>query len=218
MHTKRIAVGGVKGIKWTATPTGPHRKSECMTLTSILKSLGFADNAKEARKIIVGGMVQVDGIVRKEPNYGAGLMDVVSMPKVGKDVRIVPVKNGIVIKEIPKKEALLKPCKVTGRKLLPGGKVQVQLHDGSSIISDGKFKVNDTLLMAMPDRKIKEVLPYAVGSYALIVSGRHRGEKGQVKTIIEGSAARKSLTEVGEYKTPTEYVFITGKDKPQVEL
>jgi ribosomal protein S4E len=52
----------------------------------------------------------------------------------------------------------------------------------------------------------------------MIYSGRHRGGNGIIKEITAGTAARKSLTTIGDIQTLTDYVFIIGKDKPQVEL
>ena len=211
MHTKRIASGGHKGIKWTATPKGPHRKDSCKTLTNILKELGYADNSREAKSIIVGGNVLVDGIPRKDQNYGAGLMDVVSIPKVKKSVRIVPEKNGLVLKEVPEKDTKTKLCRVIGKRLLPKGIVQISLHDGTALLTDKKMSVGDTAIVEMPSRKIKDIIPYQTGTNAIVVSGRHRGIQGEIKEITPGTAARKSLTTIGDSQTLTEYVFAIGK-------
>ncbi len=218
MHTKRIAEGGHKGIKWTATPKGPHRKDACMTLANILKSIGYADNSSEAKTVIVKGNVQVDGVVRKDQNYGAGLLDVVSIPMIKKNLRIVPEKNGLVIKEVSEKECKTKLCKVTGKRLLPKGLMQITFHDGVSVISDKKVSVGDTVVVEIPSKKIKDVIPFEEGCTAVVVSGRHRGKQGQVKEITKGTAARKSLTTIEDTQTLSEYVFVIGKDKPQVEL
>lgn len=218
MHTKRIAAGGVKGVKWTATPRGPHRKKESMPLVDVIKALGFADNTREARKIIVGGMVNVDGEKCRTLNHGVGLMDVVSIPSLKKDWRMVPRKNGMIINEIPHKDAKLKPCKVKAKRLLPKGVMQVTVHDGYAFNTEKKYSVNDTLVFEIPERKVAEVVPYAAGSSAIVVSGRHRGKSGEIKEIVKGSAANKSLTTVGDAQTLTDYVFVTGKAKPVVEV
>ena len=211
MHTKRIASGGQKGIKWTATPKGPHRKDSCKTLTNILKELGYADNSREAKSIIVRGNVLVDGIARKDQNYGAGLMDVVSIPKMKKTVRIVPEKNGLVLKEASEKDVKTKLCRVTGKRLMAKAAVQISLHDGTALLTDKKLSVGDTVVVEMPSRKIKEVIPYEQGTKAIVVSGRHRGIQGEIKEITPGTAARKSLTTIGDSQTLTEYVFVIGK-------
>ncbi|MFH0861643.1 MAG: S4 domain-containing protein [Candidatus Altiarchaeota archaeon] len=218
MHTKRIASGGQKGIKWTATPKGPHRKDSCKTLTSILKELGFADNSREAKSIVVRGNILVDGVIRKDQNYGAGLMDVVSIPMMKKSVRIVPGKNGLELKEVSDKDVKVKLCRVIGKRLLAKGAVQISLHDGVALLTDKKVSVGETVVVEIPSRKIRDILPYGKGCAAVVVSGRHRGKQGQIKEITPGTAARASLTTIDDTQTLTEYVFVIGKDKPQVEL
>jgi small subunit ribosomal protein S4e len=218
MHTKRIAIGGVKGIKWVATPRGPHKKTQSKPLVSIIKELGYADKGTEARKIIIWGMVEVDGVKRKDKNFGAGLMDIISLPKIKKHYRVVSEKNGLVIKDISEKESKIKVCKVIGKKLQPQGKSQITFHDGYVLITDKKIKVDDSVVFDLPERKIKEIIPYQVGVKAIVVNGRHTGHHGEIKEIIEGSAQRKSQTKVGDTQTLTEYIFVIGKDKPVIEL
>jgi|WetSurMetagenome_2_1015567.scaffolds.fasta_scaffold355841_2 small subunit ribosomal protein S4e len=218
MHTKRIAVGGLKGIKWTATPHGPHKKSESIPLVDVVRGLGYVDNAREARKIIVGKLVQVDGEACKDMNFGVGLMGVVSMPLIKKHYRVLPAKKGLVLKETSAKDAKIKLCRVIGKTVLPKGAIQVTFHDGYTMKTDKKMSVNDTVVFELPERKATETIPYAAGNQALVFKGRHSGDNGQIKDVVAGMASSKSLTTIGDFQTLTEYIIVTGKDKPQVEL
>jgi small subunit ribosomal protein S4e len=219
MHTKSIAIGGRKGMKWTATARGAHKKAESIPLVKIIRDeLKLADNSREANRIIVSGQVQVDGKTRKQKNLGVGLMDVVSIPKIGKNYRILSEKNGLKVKEITAKDAKVKICKVIGKKVLPKGKIQVNLHDGGNILTAEKIQVNDSVVIELPSKKIKEVIPYGEGKQAIVVKGAHTGASGPIKEIIPGSMARKSQTIIGEIQTLTDYVFVTGKDKQVIEL
>ncbi|MFH1054718.1 MAG: S4 domain-containing protein [Candidatus Altiarchaeota archaeon] len=216
MHTKAIAVGGEKGRKWTATPRGPHKKTESIPLIDVLKMLDLADKSEEAEKIISGGMIEVDGKPVKDSKYGVGLMDVLSIPKTKENFIVTTAKKGFTLKVVGSSKTKL--CRVIGKRTLTGGKTQLNLHDGTNLISDKKVKVNDTIVLELPGRKLKEVIPYEAGNHVLVVSGRHRCEKGVVKEVLPGTAARKSLTAIGDFKTLTEYVFVIGKDKPMVEV
>lgn len=218
MHTKRIASGQNKTVKWIKTARGPHERGESVALSLIIRDLGWADKAKEARKIITEGMVLVDGKTCRDPSYGLGLMDVLSLPKAKKNYRIVAAKKGLKTKEIPAKEAKLKLCRVTGKRLVSGGKTQLNFHDGSNLVTDKKVKVNDCVVLELPKRNIKDVIEYKVGDTALVVKGRHRSETGQVKDILAATASRESLTTIEDYQTLTEYVFVVGKDKPVIEI
>jgi len=218
MHTKRIAAGYPKGKKWATTPRGPHRRRESMPLVDLVKQLRLADKTEEAMRIITSGAIQVDGEPQRSHNYGLGLMDVVSIPALGKHYRILPDKKWLACREIGEGEAKTKLCRVNGKRLVSKGKVQVNFHDGGSIITDRKVSVNDTVAVGLPERKIKDVIPYDIGNQAIVVSGRHRGETGVVKEILKATASRKSLTTIGDYKTLTDYIFITGKDKPVISV
>ncbi|MBU0762582.1 MAG: RNA-binding S4 domain-containing protein [Candidatus Altiarchaeota archaeon] len=216
MHTKRLAVGKGKGIKWVITPRGPHKNAESITLTEVLKKLGYADTTPEAKKILSNGEVLVDGGKIKDHKYAVGLMDTISVPKMKKAYIVSTSKHRLILVEV--KTAKTKICKVIGKKIMPKGKIQVNLHDGTNALYDKPVKVNDTVVLELPSRKIHEVIPYDTGSKVLIVSGRHRGQQGEIKEILSGTASRDSLTTVGDLQTLTDYVFVVGKDKPLVDL
>ena len=217
MHLKNIAAGKGKGKKWTIAPHGPMRNDDVLTLTEIIKSLGYADKTLEAKKIIKAGKVLVDGKPCKDHAFGVGLMAIVSIPDLNKSYRVYPKKNKIELVEIKEKDAKTKLCRVIGKRLIEGGKLQVNLHDGSNILYDKPVKVNDTVILSLPDRKITDVLSCAVGNQAMIVSGRHRGEIGQINEILEATATRKSLTTINEIQTLTDYAFMVGTNKSLVE-
>jgi small subunit ribosomal protein S4e len=216
MHTKRLAAGKGKGIKWIITPRGPHKKNESLTLTEVLKKLKLADTTPEAKRAIASGEVLVDGRKVKDHKYGVGLMDIVSIPKIKTSYMLSTSKHRLELVET--KNTKTKICKIIGKTILSKGRIQVNFHDGTNIIHDKPIKVNDTVVVELPERKIKETIPYDIGSQAIIVSGRHRGQTGEIKEILAATATRDSLTTVGELQTLTKYVLVTGKEKPLVDL
>jgi small subunit ribosomal protein S4e len=220
MHTKRIAAGYGKKPKWLVTPKGPHRKDESIPLLRIVRDiLGYADNAHEAGKIIKSGMVLVDKVARKDPNYGVGLMDVVEIPEAGQCFRVLPTKKKHELKPIDAKETGIKLCKIVGKKVVGKGKMQLNLHDGTNILVDGKdFKTGGTVVLELPKKKILETLQFEKGNFGLIVRGRHIGEAGKIGEITPGNAVQNSLTRIGDFQTLTEYIFIIGKDAPMITI
>jgi small subunit ribosomal protein S4e len=221
MHTKRIAAGYGKKPKWITTPKGPHPKAESIPLMMVVRDiLGYADNAREARKIITEGMVLVDKVPRTDPVYGVGLMDVVELPKADKCFRVMPTKRGCELKQIDAKESAVKPCKVTGKRIVAGGKTQISLHDGTNLLVEkgGDYRTKDTLLMELPGRKVKETFKFEKGAFGLVVRGRHIGESGVIGEITAGDLVQKSLTDIGGFRTMTDYIFVVGKDKPAITV
>jgi len=224
MHTKRLSVGKGKSPKWVVTPMpGAHKKSESMTLLTIIRDiLGYADTSKEADMIIHNGDILVDKKVRKDPRFSVGLMDVVEIPKINKFFRILPNKKGITLKEIEKKESNVKLCKIMNKVVIDKDKMQLILHDGSNILMKNedakKFKTRDTLILELPERKIQSVLNLNKERIGLITSGRHSGQTAEISEITDSTQMRKSITKVGEIRTLTDYVFVIGEKKPVITV
>jgi len=223
-HTKRIASGLGKEHVWAVTPApGTHSKRKSVTLASIIRDmLKYADTSREARKIINDGMILVDGKVRRDYKYGTGSMDIISIPKAGKNFRVMPGEKGTVLKEISDDEAKVKLCKILNKSIISGGKLQLNLHDGTSILvpgdSDKTYRTRDTVIVDLKDKKIVGSIEFNIGNTGLIVSGRHAGKTGKIAEIVKGTAARKSLTVIGEFRTLTDYVFVIGEGEPMISV
>jgi len=141
-----------KKFTWTITPRpGPHPKNFCIPLLIIVRDiLRFAETAREAKRMIKSGEVMVDGKVRKDHRYPAGLFDVISFPKINKYFRIVPFKNGLKLVEIEEGEKNLKICKVRRKVKVGGGKLQLTLHDGKTLLTENnRIMPHDSLLIKL---------------------------------------------------------------------
>lgn len=221
MHTKRISVGYGKNKYWVTTPNpGAHKKDESIPLLLIVRDfIGYADNAAEAKKIIKDGNILVDGKVRKDHKFAVGLMDVVEIPKLNKRYRVLPSDKGLILKEIDEKEAKTKLCRITGKSKVRGGKIQLATHDGGVIVTDKTdYKPKDTLILELPERKVVGGIKFEKGNIALVYRGRHSGQAGKIKDVVEGTTTRKSITTLENLQTLTEYTFIVGTDKPHIKI
>jgi len=217
MHTKRIAVGYGKENKWVSTPNpGAHSRAESIPLILVVRDiLGYADTSREAKKIIHDGFVSVDKKARRDHKYGVGLMDVIEIPTLSKHYRMVPGKKGLELKEIDEKESGIKPCRVIGKTKVKDGKIQLNLHDGGAVLTDkDEYKINDTVVIKLPERKLAEGIRFEKGNLALIYKGRHKGMSGKIKDIIPATATRKSVTTLEDMQTLTEYSFIMEATDP----
>ncbi len=218
-HIKRIAVGYGKEKYWVVRPNaGAHKLDESIPLLVLIRDvLGYADTARESKKIVNEGLVLVDKQPRLECSYGVGLMDVVEIPKLKKFFRVMASPKGLVLKEISEKESHVKLCKIVGKTILQKGLTQLHLHDGTNMTVDkDECKVNDTLVIDLTTRKISGTIEFAKGNIGLVVRGRNSGVSDKITEVVSGTATRKSLTKLGNVHTLTEYVFVVGKDKPLV--
>jgi small subunit ribosomal protein S4e len=224
MHTKRVAVGYGKEHKWVVTPRpGPHPKRESIPLLLVLRDiLRYADTIREARFIINKGSILVDKKVRKDPKFGVGLMDLIEIPKMKKYFRVMPSKKGLILKEIDKKESNIKLCKIMNKTIVKQGNIQLNFHDGSNILlkkeEGDKWKTRETVVLELPERKIKEKVEFSKGNLALIVEGRHAGETGKIAEIVEGTQTRKTLIKIDDIETLADYVLMVGKNKPLISM
>ena len=205
---------------------GPHSKERSLPLLLVVRDvLGITKTLKETKKVLNEKKVQVDKMVRKDVKFPVGLMDVISVPDLGKNYRFVFNKKGKVnLLEINEKESEVKPCKIVGKRLVKGGKIQLTLHDGRNIIvNDNKYKPGDTLLISIPTQEIKMHIPLEKDVLVYISDGTHRGEVAKVvdfKSMPGSNPDRVILSrEDGEtFETLKKYTFVIGKDKAEVKI
>ncbi len=220
-HMKRYSVPGFwpvpkKEKVFVVRPSaGPHGKRESIPLQVLLREvLGYAQDAREVRAILNTGGVLVDKRVRKEPKYPVGLMDVVEMPEINANFRIVAGRKGLSAEKIGKEETHVKLCRITGKRNIRGGGFQLSLHDGRNVtIRKNAYKVGDSLLISLPGQDILKHYGFEKGAKGTIIAGKNIGISGKVKDfIVKKNMLEKSTVTIEsdkrEIKTLTEYILI----------
>jgi small subunit ribosomal protein S4e len=216
-----------KASKWAVSPRpGPHRKMDSIPMQVVLRDvLHLVETGKEAQTILKHRQVLVDGRVVKDHAFPLGLMDVVAIPKIGKFYRMTTSKDGLRLIEIDGKEANKKLCKINGKRMLRGGKVQLSLHDGRNLLagkSEAAYNTGDSLLLEMPGQKIVEHIALEKGTMILVFEGKDTGHVGKVKDIVvtKSKEPNKVIFEWGgvEDETIIDHVFVVGKTKPVVKI
>ncbi len=224
-----------KKIHWAAKPSpGPHPIDQCIPLLIIVRDiLGYAKTRREAKQIISKGKILVDGKVRRDDLFPAGLMDVISIPETDENFRILPSKKGLILHPISKEEAEFKLCRIENKTTVRGGDIQLNLHDGRNIlirVSDPQnpiedsYKVLDTLKIKLDDQSILNHVRIDVNVIAILTGGKNIGRYGKIISIEEtGWKRRKSLTVIEDdagsrYQTILDYVFAVGSEEPLISL
>lgn len=230
MHQKRLSAPKTykiprKAGKWVIRVSpGPHDKTAIPLAVVLRDLLQLADTAREARKIISAGEVLVDGVVRRDYKFPVGLFDVVSIPKLDQSYRVLFDEKGrYVLKEIEDSDKKL--YKITNKTVVKGGKIQLNLFDGTNILGTNEYKTKDSILLKIPEKQILDHLKFEEGAMIMIIGGTHAGEIGRVKSykIVKGSGSNLVTVEtpVGEITTVEDYVFVVGKkgsEKPIIDL
>jgi len=229
-HLKRLAAPRVlrlhrKEKVFTIKPTpGPHRLERAISLGLIVRDyLRLCDTYKEARKIVANGDILVDGVKRKNFKFPCGLMDVISIPKMRKYVRILFDRNGkLTLVPISESDAEWKLCRIQNKTIIKGKKVQLNLHDGNNtLVEKDDYKTGDVLKLSFKEKKIDEVYKFDKGTVSMIIGGSHIGEIASIEEIQVVASSKPNLAKMKgekEFSTIAEHVFPIGKTKPAITL
>ncbi|KAF5416173.1 MAG: 30S ribosomal protein S4e [Candidatus Methanogaster sp.] len=211
-----------KTHKWAvkASP-GPHSRLKSIPLLLVLRDvMKLANSSREAKKILHDGNISVDGIVRRDYKFPVGVFDVISIPKIDLSYRVfLDEKQRLSLMKIGDPEVKL--CKITDKTIVKGGNTQLNLHDGSNVVSDEySCHPSDSVILTLPERKVVKHLAYKPGSLALVIGGAHSGELATIEGVRKTQSAMPNMTSLHssyDFETIEDYVFVVGKGTPEIE-
>ncbi|MFA5101663.1 MAG: 30S ribosomal protein S4e [Candidatus Thermoplasmatota archaeon] len=225
-HLKRLAAPRVlrihkkEHVLTIRAAPGPHPLEYSIPLGLLVRDyLGLCDTYKEARKIVSNGDILVDGVKRKDFKFPCGLMDVISIPKMRKNLRILYDRNGkLTLIPISESEAEWKLCRIQNKTMIRGKKIQLNLHDGKNkLVEKDDYKTGDVLKIAFKESSIDDVYKFEKGTVSMIIGGTHIGEVANIEEIQVVPSSKPNLVTMKgekEFSTIAEYVFPIGKNKP----
>jgi small subunit ribosomal protein S4e len=183
--------------------------------------LGYCKNKKEGMSIINRREILIDGKVVTNEKHPVGLMDVLSIPKTKDDYRVLLDENGkLRLVRLKGKEAKWKLVRIENKKTVRDGKIQLNMHDGRNLLLDSnEYGVGDVLKIEVPEQKIVGAFPFKEGSMALMIGGKHVGEKGTIEKYVVVRNPKDNIVYFKEgFNTVKRHVFIIGKTRPEVIL
>ena len=183
-----------KEAVWTVMPKpGPHSLSRSLPLALIVRDmLELAKTGKEAKNVISQGKILIDGKVRRDERSLVGLMDIISIPEAKKYYRVLPSAKGLFLHPIEADEAKFKLYRIEDKTIVKGGRTDLRLHDGTSLLIDAvkdssiekaDYNTLDILKLSIPDRELLGYKKLNVGTPALIIGGKNMGTYGVIDTI-----------------------------------
>lgn len=229
-HLKRLNAPRVlklhrKERVWTVrTAPGAHALEKSMPLGIVVRDyLRLTDIARESKRVISNGEILVDGIKRKDYKFACGLMDVISIPKLKKDYRVLYDRRGkLALVPIASKDAEWKLCRIENKTIIKGNKVQLNLHDGrNKLVDKDEYKTGDVLKISFKDKKIAELYQFDKGNVSMIIGGTHIGEIATIEDVEIIQSSKPNLVKMkgnADFSTLQKYVFPIGKTKPVIEL
>jgi len=214
----------------TKTAPGPHNDGAMPVVVWLRDHMGLARTMKEARQILNAGSVIINGKACKDPARGIGVFDIVSVPGMGKQYRILLDRRGRYRSiEISPEDAKTRLAKIRNKTVISGGRVQLNLVFGANVIADNKYKAKDSVVLNLADAEgkkrfqILDHFPYAVGNMAMVIGGRHSGSVGRIMEIRKeaGAVPNRVILEdpatKAKFDTIEEYVFMVGKAESAVK-
>ena len=222
----------IKEHAFTIRPNaGPHPLLQSMPLGIILRDiLKFSKTVVEGKRLLAEGKVFVDGKVRTDYKYPVGLMDVLYMKPADSYYRVLPNSvNKMALSKITAEEASFKLAVVTGKRLLRNKSVQLNFHDGRSVVVKVEdpfdvqlaYKLMDTVKISLPDGQLMEHIPLEEGAYVAITGGTKIGKYGTLlETPAKRTANKLARVMIGDAETTVtlKYLFPVGKGSPIINI
>lgn len=208
---------------WITKPSpGPHPIERSMPVLTVVRDmLKLCDTGREAKRIIGNKEILIDGRPVREHKFPVGLMDVISIPKIDENYRMLLDRRGkFRLVKLTEDEAGWKLCRIENKTTVKGGRTQLNLHDGRNILVDvDEYRTGDVLKIEVPSQKILETYKLAKGNIAMIISGSHAGEVAHIESYEVTRSPSPNLVKFREgITTIKDNVFVIGATTPVIKL
>ena len=209
---KRLTSARIMKIKRKIAPyaikakPGSHARDQSVPLGFIIRDLlNMAETLKEVKIILNNGKVQVNGKVEHSYSLPVGLFDIISIPEIKKKYRMILDRKGrLETEEIDEKTGSEKYCKVIGKRMIRGKKMELTTDDGRTLPADDKVNVGDTLKVQLPEQKVLKTIKMEKGKQAYVISGKHAGKTVKILEVIPGTIQKEKLVSLQDGKNTLE--------------
>jgi small subunit ribosomal protein S4e len=173
-----------KGSKYVTRSS--HNLGESVPLMVVMRDiLKLVRTKKELKKLINEKQVKINGKLIQVVNYPICLFDVLSLEGLKKNYKMILSENKrFGFEEIADKDAKSRVYKVLNKKILSKGVVQLNLNNGKNILSKEKIGIGDGIVLDFAG-KVLDVVKLKKGSNAVVIEGKHAGDKGKIEGVIE---------------------------------
>ncbi|MBS3091741.1 KOW motif-containing protein [Candidatus Pacearchaeota archaeon] len=180
-----------KGNKYVARALSniPESIPVVIAIRDVLK---LAKTAKEVKAMIHNKLLKLNGRFVRDINESINLFNIIEADK--KYVLFLLPTGRFTFKETKDNERL---CKVISRTLLPKGKIQLNMHDGTNVIGSKDIKVGDSVYLDFSG-KIKSHVSFGKGKSCIVMSGKYEGLSGKITSIKDSKALIKLNDEESE--------------------
>jgi len=221
-HQKRLSVPNSWPVeRKTQTFTvkadaGPHGEDGVPLIIVLRDVLGYVDSRKEARYALNQDQILINGTPEGDESRPVGMFDILAFTEREEYYRVFPGEGGrLALTAIDAEAAESKLGKIVGKQHVPGGDVQLTLHDGHTLLVDdaSEYAPGDSIVIANEDDEIVAHFEYEEGALVTAVDGQHAGEIGTIEEIqvTASSSPNNVLVEQDDgegFETIDEYVVV----------
>ncbi|QAU13552.1 30S ribosomal protein S4e [Halorubrum sp. BOL3-1] len=220
-HQKRLSVPNSWPVeRKTNTFTvkagaGPHGEAGVPLVVLLRDVLGYVDSTKEACYALNNDSVLVNGDAVSDEQRPIGMFDILAFPERGEFFRVFPDEGGrLALTSVDEEAAGSRLGKITNKTVVPGGAVQLTLHDGTNVRveDDADYETNDSIVVDNETKEIVAHFEYEEGALVTAVAGQHAGRIGEIDDIdVTLGSGDNTVTVANEddgYETVEEYVVV----------
>ena len=188
-----------KGTKYVVRASS-HVNDSVPVVIAIRDMLKLAKNLREVKYMIQSRLLKING--REVKNYKESIK-LFNTLQADKNYYLSILPTGkFALEESKDKEKRI--CKVTGKRLVKKGVIQLNFHDGSNIIAKDKININDSVYLNLSG-KIVSLIKMERGKKAFVMSGKYIGQAGEISGSENGNVKIKFKDK--EASLPKRYVI-----------
>ena len=173
--TKKLPIPR-KGSTYVARALAYHNNSVPVVI-AVRDMLKLARTTAEVKKMIHQKLLKINGRIVKEFRQPICLFHIF---EADKPYTLTLLPTGKFTFSPSSSSSRL--VKVTNKKLLSHNTIQINLHDGSNLISKDKINVGDSLYIDFKG-KIQKHVPLEKSREVFIMGGKYIGKKGKIQAV-----------------------------------
>jgi small subunit ribosomal protein S4e len=165
---------------------GPHGEAGVPLLVLLRDGLGYVDSRKEARYALNQDNVVINGTAVSDEERPVGMFDIVAFDEREEYYRVFPGEGGrLALTPIDADAAQSKLGKIIDKRHVPGGDVQLTLHDGQTLLVEDEtaYDAGDSVVVANADGEVVAHFEFEEGALVTAVNGTHAGEIGVIEAV-----------------------------------
>ena len=174
-----------KGEKYLARPLMSTDNSVSVSM-AVKDMLKLGTTTRELREMLKQKLIKINGRIVYDYRDSIKLFSIFEAGSRAYRLTILPT-NKFKLEEVSDRKRL---CKVIGKKLIRGNKIQINLHDGTNFISKDKINTNDTLYLDFSG-KILSRIPFEKAKEFFVLSGKYVGLEGKAQSVKGAKATLK---------------------------